>query len=226
VPIIDTLLARHLVTRAELEALIDSHPGARGCRRAQEAFSLTDPASQSPPESILRVRLVLGGVPKPTAQCPVQLPSGLILHPDLAWKDWQVAVEYDGHWHAEPDQLHRDRHRLNQLIVAGWTVLHVTSSRLHNDFPAVLREVKSALHTKGWRPAPPDGRPPRQPAQAARPGGAARRRGQAARPGGRGQAARQAARPGGAARRPRAGQSAEFSQIAITARPNPGLTST
>ena len=63
-----------------------------------------------------------------------------------------MAVEYDGHWHAETDQLHQDRRRLNKLVLAGWTVLHVTSRRLYNDFPAVIGEVKSALYAKGWRP--------------------------------------------------------------------------
>jgi hypothetical protein len=155
VPIIDSLLALHLVTRAQLDSLVENSPGARGRRRAEQAFALADPAAQSPPESILRVRLVLGGLPKPTAQCPIRLDTGQVLHPDLAWKEWKVAVEYDGHWHAEADQLHRDRRRLNQLVIAGWTVLHVTSRRLHNDFPAILREVKAALHAKGYRPRSP-----------------------------------------------------------------------
>jgi len=152
VPIVDTLLGRELVSRAELAALTSRHAGRPGCRRAELVFDLADPAAQSPRESVLRVRLVLGGLPRPVAQCPVRVPSGLLLHPDLAWQEWQVAVEYDGHWHADPDQSHRDRHRLNLLTVAGWTVLHVTSRRLHNDFPAVLNEVKSALFAKGWRP--------------------------------------------------------------------------
>jgi hypothetical protein len=155
VPIVDALLARQLVTRAELDALVAAQPGRRGWRRAHQAFQLADPAAQSPPESVLRVRLVLAGLPTPAVQCPIRLPSGLVLHPDLAWQEWQVAVEYDGHWHADPDQLHHDRRRLNQLVLAGWTVLHVTSRRLHNDFPAVQREVRSALTAKGWRPHGP-----------------------------------------------------------------------
>jgi very-short-patch-repair endonuclease len=75
-----------------------------------------------------------------------------VLHPDLAWPEFRVAVEYDGHWHGDPDQLHRDRRRLNQLVAAGWLVLHVTSRRLNLDFPSVLREVRTALVSRGWRP--------------------------------------------------------------------------
>jgi len=154
VPVLDTLLGRRLVSAAELNAISRRHAGHRGWRRAERAFGLTDPGAQSPPESILRVRLVLAGLPAPVAQCPIRITPGVVLHPDLAWEEWQVAVEYDGHWHADAEQLHRDRRRLNQLIAAGWTILHVTSRRLNSDFPALTREIKAALSAKGWRPGP------------------------------------------------------------------------
>lgn len=151
VAIVDGLLAGKLVDDALLGALLERRQGDRGWRRAQRVFDLADAAAQSPPESQLRVRLVLAGLPRPVAQHPVRLPSGLVLHPDLAWPAFRVALEYDGHWHADADQLHRDRQRLNQLATAGWTVLHVTSRRLHRDFPALLTEIRAALHLHGWR---------------------------------------------------------------------------
>lgn len=88
----------------------------------------------------------------PVPQCPVTLPSGIVLHPDLGWPEFRVAVEYDGQWHASADQLHRDRRRLNQLTAAGWLVFHVTSERMRRDFAGVLREVREALMARGWRP--------------------------------------------------------------------------
>lgn len=45
---------------------------------------------------------MLAGLPKPVVQCPVRVADGLILHPDLAYEEWKVAVEYDGIWHADP----------------------------------------------------------------------------------------------------------------------------
>ncbi|SCG56905.1 endonuclease domain-containing protein [Micromonospora halophytica] len=151
VGIVDALLGGGLTTRAALAEVGTRFADRPGGRRAREVFDLADPAAQSPPESHLRVRLVLAGLPRPVAQHPVRLPSGLVLHPDLAWPQFRVAVEYDGRWHADPDQLHRDRRRLNQLVLAGWTVLHVTSRRLRDDFPGILREVRGALTTRGWR---------------------------------------------------------------------------
>ncbi|MEU8260894.1 hypothetical protein AB0C02_09780 [Micromonospora sp. NPDC048999] len=152
VGIIDTLLGRGLTSPAALAEIGDRNAERPGGRRARWVFGLADARAESPAESALRVRLVLAGLPRPLAQHPVCLLSGLVLHPDLAWPEFRVAVEYDGHWHADPDQLHRDRRRLNQLVTAGWLVLHVTSRRLHHEFPAVVREVRAALASRGWRP--------------------------------------------------------------------------
>lgn len=151
VGIVDTLLASGLTDQGALATIADANVGRPGAQRARWVFGLADPAAQSPPESHLRVRLVLAGLPRPVAQHPVRLPTGLVLHPDLAWPRFRVAIEYDGHWHSDPDRLHTDRKRLNQLVAAGWLVLHVTSRRMHNDFPNVLREVRAALIARGWR---------------------------------------------------------------------------
>ncbi|MEU1754636.1 hypothetical protein ABZ436_18475 [Micromonospora matsumotoense] len=151
VGIVDSLLGRGLTSPAELTEIAQHFADRRGGSRARRVFDLADPAAQSPPESHLRVRLVLAGLPRPVAQHPVRLPSGLVLHPDLAWPEFRVSVEYDGHWHTDPDQLHRDRRRLNQLVAAGWIVLHVTSRRLKDDFPTVVREVREVLTQRGWR---------------------------------------------------------------------------
>jgi hypothetical protein len=152
VTILDGLLRLGLVSADALAELAASRSGRRGWRRAARAFDLADGRSESPPESQLRVRLVRAGLPRPVPQHPVELPGGAVYHPDLPWPDYQVAVEYDGHWHSDPDQLHRDRRRLNQLVATGWIILHVTSQRLHGDFPGLLREARAALRSRGWRP--------------------------------------------------------------------------
>ncbi|MFE0592690.1 endonuclease domain-containing protein [Micromonospora echinospora] len=151
VAIIDGLLGRGLTNQHALADIAGRNADRRGGRRVIRVFGLADPGAQSPPESHLRVRLVLAGLPRPVTQHPVRVSSGLVLHPDLAWPEFRVAVEYDGRWHADPEQLHRDRHRLNQLVGAGWLVLHVTSRRLRHDFAALLLEIRAALVSRGWR---------------------------------------------------------------------------
>jgi hypothetical protein len=151
VPIIDSLLAAQLVSTIELADMVVALAGKRGSRRAASAFGLADARAQSMPESRLRVRFVLAGLPRPAVQLAVVVAGGVVLHPDLAWEEFRVAVEYDGVWHATADQMRRDRRRLNLLVADGWLVLHVTSDRLGRDFGGVVHEVKAALASRGWR---------------------------------------------------------------------------
>ncbi|MFY1704685.1 MULTISPECIES: hypothetical protein [Micromonospora] len=151
VGIVDTLLARHLTDADALRAIVSANEGRPGNRRASWVFDLADPAARSPSESHLRIRLVLAGLPRPVARHPVRLPTGRLLHPDLAWPEFRVAVEYDGQWPADADRSHPDRDRLQQLAAAGWLVLPAPAHRLHRDFPALVRQVRSALTARGWR---------------------------------------------------------------------------
>jgi hypothetical protein len=157
---IDTLLAKHLLSREQLADYLVARRGQRGSRRAEQVFGMVEAAAQSPQESRLRVRFTLAGLPRPVVQFEIRLPDGQVYHPDLAWPDFQVAVEYDGVWHGDTEQFHRDRRRLNQLVSAGWLVLHVTSERLRTDFPGIIREVRAALASRGC-PLPPEAWHPR-----------------------------------------------------------------
>ncbi|MEU9828223.1 hypothetical protein [Micromonospora chersina] len=152
VGIVDALLRMGTVSRTDLADVADRNTGRPGGRRARWVFRLADPGAQTAPESHLRVRLVLAGLPRPVARHPVRGPSGLVLHPALAWPEFRVAVEHDGRWHADPDRLDRDRQRLHQLGAAGWLVPLVTGRRLDREFPALVREIRAALVARGWRP--------------------------------------------------------------------------
>ncbi|WBB74150.1 hypothetical protein O7602_00880 [Micromonospora sp. WMMD1128] len=152
VGIIDGLLRLGAVSQSGLATEAARNTGRPGGRRASWVFSLTDGCAQSPPESHLRVRLMFAGLPQPVAQHPVRVSTGVVLHPDLAWPEFRVAVEYNGRWHLDADRMHRDRRRLNQLVEAGWLVLHVTGRRLRSEFPPLVREIRAALVARGWRP--------------------------------------------------------------------------
>ncbi|MEU7822204.1 hypothetical protein [Catellatospora sp. NPDC049133] len=151
VTIIDALLHAKLVSVDELGELARDRFGRHGAARAARAFGLVDGRAESPQESRLRVGLIRAGLPRPELQHPVAI-GGRVLHPDLAWPEFKVAIEYDGEWHDAPDQFHLDRRRLNLLVNEGWIVLHVTSRRMRNDFAGVVREAKTALRSRGWHP--------------------------------------------------------------------------
>jgi very-short-patch-repair endonuclease len=150
--VVDGLLALGVLKLDDLHEYVGGRQGSRGWRRAVRVASLADGGAQSPPESVLRVRLVLAGLPKPVTQHPIPVAGGMILHPDLGWPEYRVAVEYDGRWHGGDDRLDLDRERINQLVRAGWKVVHVTSRGLNRNFPQVVADVRAALISRGWRP--------------------------------------------------------------------------
>lgn len=147
---LDAMMSRGLITAAQLHAYAEAHRHVRGWRKLQRAVALADPGAASPPESRLRVRLVLAGLPPPVTQYIITRDGMFVARVDLAWPEYRVVVEYDGEWHAgDPAQIHRDRRRLNRILgTDDWLVLHVTAHRLRADFDGVLAEIRAALNTR------------------------------------------------------------------------------
>lgn len=141
---IDALRRMGVVHLRDLERHLLEHRGRRGWRRFAEAVSLSDAGAESLPESRLRVRIVKAGLPRPITQHVIDRDGRFIARVDLAWPDLKVAVEYDGLWHRDPAQFHRDRQRLNKILGDDWIVLHVTSKRMRDDFEGFLAELRSA----------------------------------------------------------------------------------
>lgn len=151
VVVIDGLLSRRLTDVPALREYALARAGRRGWRALLRAVDLADGGAESPQESRTRVRLVLAGLPRPRTQWVVSDRGRFVARLDLAWPEFKVAVEYDGAWHDDPDQLHRDRRRLNRLLGGDWIVLHVTAKRLRDDFDGFAAEVRAALRTRGHR---------------------------------------------------------------------------
>jgi very-short-patch-repair endonuclease len=101
--------------------------------------------------------LVLAGLPCPVPQHPVETRDG-VLHPDLVWPEYRVALEYDGAYHGEPNRLDLDRRRLNRLVTQGWIVLHATRQHLGREFDTLVNQVWAALRSRGWNPAATSGK--------------------------------------------------------------------
>ena len=136
---LDVLLARGVVDHSLLRAAVSEQPTPRGARRAERAVELADGRAESPQESRLRVLLALAGlvaVPQYTVR---DRDGRFVARVDLAFPGHRVAVEYDGARHGDPGQLARDRRRLNALVAAGWTVLHVTAADLRQPEELVAR---------------------------------------------------------------------------------------
>lgn len=146
--IVDSLVRRRLVTIEELHDLARARTGAKGWKRMGRVADLADGGAESPQESRLRVRLVLAGLPAPVTQFVIERDGRFVARVDLAWPQWKIAIEYDGLWHHDDEQFHRDRQRLNRLVGEDWLVLHLTAKRFKDDFPTFLAEVRRAIRTR------------------------------------------------------------------------------
>lgn len=126
---LDAVLRAGLVDRSELRRML-SQRRDRGIVSARRAEELADPRAESPPESRMRVWLVLDGL-RPEPQYWIEDSRGRLVRADLAFPEQQVAVEYDGSWrNGELWALNHDRDRLNRVQAVGWEVVFVTAPLL------------------------------------------------------------------------------------------------
>ncbi|MER5455072.1 hypothetical protein ABT008_09815 [Micromonospora sp. NPDC002389] len=148
VAVVDRLASAGVVRLDDVADLARARLGIRGGKRLLRVIKFADPGAESMPESRLRVRIVQAGLPRPVTQFVVERAGRFIARVDLAWPEHRVAVEYDGLWHHDPEQFHRDRRRLNRLLGTDWLVLHVTAKRLRDDVDGFLVELRHALATR------------------------------------------------------------------------------
>jgi very-short-patch-repair endonuclease len=140
---LDQFLHSRLVTLAELRAAAAATTGP-GCRRIRRAAERADGLAQSPQETRLRLLLHRSALPRPAAQFQVRDARGFVAKVDFGWPEHKIALEYDGVWHGEAQQVGKDRRRLNRLTEAGWTVIFVTAADLRDPVGLVAR-IAAAL---------------------------------------------------------------------------------
>jgi hypothetical protein len=143
---LDRFLRAGLVTRARLTQAGAALTGP-GCRRVRLAVERADGLAESPQETRLRLLLHRSALPRPVAQHVVRDADGrFVARADFAWPEQKVALEYEGVWHGDRQQVARDRARLNRLTAAGWTVVFVTAADLLDPVQLIARIV-AALTT-------------------------------------------------------------------------------
>jgi hypothetical protein len=127
-------------------AVIARHPGVRGLRQLRKTLALVDGGAESPYESLTRLLLVGAGLPKPETQIEFR---DLHIRVDMGWREWKVAVEYDGvqHW-TDSRQRSWDIERIALLEAAGWVVIRV-SADMRARPQVILDRVSMALIARG-----------------------------------------------------------------------------
>lgn len=150
IPILDALLNATDVKIADIVSIMDRTQGARGMRRLRSTLKLVDGGAESPQESRVRTLLVRTGIPAPETQIEFVDDFGEVrIRVDMGWREWKVAVEYDGvqHW-SDRCQRSWDIDRIALLEAAGWAVVRVSAEMLSRPH-VIVERVTAKLRTAG-----------------------------------------------------------------------------
>lgn len=119
----------------------------RGSESLQIALPLLRPGVRSPRESLLRVVLVLAGLPEPEVNARLFRSDGTYLgEGDLVYREARVVLEYEGDEHrTNRDRFRYDIRRREAFEDAGWTVIRVTGDDLFPHRRELLNRVAYRL---------------------------------------------------------------------------------
>jgi hypothetical protein len=151
----DSAVRRGWTTQEELMAL-SRERGRRHIRRARWAAALVRTRVDCRPETLLRLLLVLAGLPEPETGLAVSdAHGGWIATPDLSYPHVKIAIEYDGSHHfTDRSQRILDVARNANLIGDGWKVIVVLDHHLFQQPERTIMRVLEALHERGHPGAP------------------------------------------------------------------------
>ena len=147
----DSLMRLEHLTPESLTERLARADRVRGVVRARACAPLLSPKAMSRPESLIRHWVLTSDLPRPQLQIPIRDRWGVVrTHADLGFEEWQVALEYEGRQHAEPDQFGRDIDRYSLMAADGWVTLRFANRHLNPGI--VLDRTRRTLISRGWRP--------------------------------------------------------------------------
>ena len=150
----DRLVARRVSSPARLVDATETWTG-RYRAAARRAASLVRAGVDSPPESRLRMLVVLAGLPEPTVNHVIRDPdTGAWLRRfELAYPDLRLAIEYEGRQHRDDDEIWAaDIDRREELDREAWRVIQVISSGLFESPLRTVQRIEQARVDRGARP--------------------------------------------------------------------------
>jgi hypothetical protein len=136
-------------TAEQLREFLAPCDGLRGVRAMLAALDDARAGVDSRYESITRRTIVLAGLPEPVVH-PLVRVEGIDLHPDLAYPELKIAIEYEGDGHREQGRWDRDIDRYALLEAAGWIVVRITKAHLARDGERCVARVAAARARRSW----------------------------------------------------------------------------
>ena len=140
-----------------LTAAVRRFAGRVGRSRIEAALPELNDRSDSPPESTLRYRFLLAGLPRPEVNVDIFDSSGdFLARPDLLFRRYLMVIDYEGdHHRTDRAQWRKDLARVPRLEAEGWHSTRVSADDLRDSRDLIARLARM-LRTRGW-----DGNSPR-----------------------------------------------------------------
>jgi hypothetical protein len=150
----DWLVRLRLTSPPELRGYADNHRD-KGIALARRAAGLVRARVDSPRESMLRLCLILAGLPEPEINIVIGTDDYPIGRVDLLYRAFKVILEYEGDQHrTDRTQWNLDIYRADEFQAEGYALIRVTSLHLRHARQLVLR-VHQVLVGRGYTgPAP------------------------------------------------------------------------
>jgi len=100
-------------------------------------------------ETRLRLILVLGGLPTPEVQFPVQDEvRRRAVWLDLAYPEQRIGIEYEGADHTRPERVLLDAGRYTRLVDAAWRIYRFTKYQVYVEPDEILATIGRALASR------------------------------------------------------------------------------
>jgi hypothetical protein len=134
-----------LATSHELGFALEQSAGCRGARTVRWSLDRVRVGPASRTETLLRLLIIAAGLPEPAIGPAVPVAGGsLMLHPDLAYPDVRIAIEYEGDGHRDAGRWERDIERRELFEDAGWRVIRVTRHALFDEPGTLITRIRRA----------------------------------------------------------------------------------
>lgn len=141
----DSIAALEMFTLDELALAVLRFRRYRGVLQLRVLAPLVDPLAQSPGESILRLRWLDAGVPRPRCQLPVPAPDGGWYYLDMGLEEERFGAEYKGvEFHGDGEADHDEERRSWMRRSGGWKIVVARRNNVHGhqqDAEIVLRRA-------------------------------------------------------------------------------------
>lgn len=128
-------------TLDELQAVVQANDSRRGVRRGRDLLPWIRVGSDSPQETMLRLAIIRAGLPEPELQLPLdpEQPDGWTA--DLGYRQWRVAIQYEGAHHFCPERAGVDIQRDEAFRGEGWVVILASVEDSRSQFARVVHRL-------------------------------------------------------------------------------------